>query len=214
MQLIADLEAVPRGVYCGAVGYLAPPTDSTDAQAVFNVPIRTLVLAGDRDGMGTGTMGSGSGIVWDSDPEAEYDECQLKAQLLRRAWAWPDRPLETTQQRYIAEAGPFSLLETMRAEHVMARDAVVELQVDDEALAARVEKRAAESGGAVREDDTVEALRNRLKVYHNQTAPLIGFYAERGKLVSVDGMQDITAVSGAIAKLLTEASGAGLRAAG
>ncbi|MEO1631370.1 MAG: aminotransferase class IV, partial [Bacteroidota bacterium] len=56
------------------------------------------------------------GIVWDSDPEAEYDECQLKAQFLRRAWAWPDRPLETTQQRYIAEAGPFSLLETMRAE--------------------------------------------------------------------------------------------------
>ncbi|MEL7167738.1 MAG: aminodeoxychorismate synthase component I [Bacteroidota bacterium] len=116
MQLIADLEAVPRGVYCGAVGYIAPPTDSRDAQAVFNVPIRTLVLAEDRDGMGTGTMGSGSGIVWDSDPEAEYDECQLKARFLKRAWAWPERPHGPIQDRYVEAAGSFGLLETMRAE--------------------------------------------------------------------------------------------------
>ncbi|MEM6782655.1 MAG: chorismate-binding protein [Bacteroidota bacterium] len=116
MQLIADLEATPRGVYCGAIGYVAPPTDAAEARAVFNVPIRTLVLSEDATGIGVGHMGSGSGIVWDSDPEAEYDECQLKARFLRRAWAWPARARGPEQVRRIEAAGSFALLETMRAE--------------------------------------------------------------------------------------------------
>lgn len=56
MQHIARLEPTPRGVYCGAIGYAAP-----DGEAVFNVAIRTLELAGAE-----GRMGVGSGIVWDS----------------------------------------------------------------------------------------------------------------------------------------------------
>ncbi|MEM7694260.1 MAG: adenylate kinase [Pseudomonadota bacterium] len=84
-------------------------------------------------------------------------------------------------------------------------DAVIELQVDEDALAARVEKRAAESGGAVREDDTVDALRHRLKVYREQTAPLIEFYRGTGKLRAVDGMQDIDTVAAAIEGALAEA---------
>ncbi len=71
MQLIHGLEDGPRGVYCGAVGFVARE------QAVFNVPIRTVTLRG-----GEAAMGTGSGIVWDSDPEAEYDECLLKARFL------------------------------------------------------------------------------------------------------------------------------------
>ncbi|MEM8557966.1 MAG: aminodeoxychorismate synthase component I [Bacteroidota bacterium] len=112
MQLIEALEAQPRGVYCGAIGYVAPGD-----RAVFNVPIRTVVLEPEGAEVRTGRMGSGSGIVWDSDPEAEYDECQLKARFLTRAWAWPERPRGEAQQQRIAEAGPFALLETIRAEH-------------------------------------------------------------------------------------------------
>lgn len=101
--------------------------------------------------------------------------------------------------RTVAQA---EALDSLLAERGLALDAVVELQVDEEALAARVENRAAESGGEVRADDTVEALRHRLKVYREQTAPLIDHYRATGKLVSVDGMQAIDDVSAQIADIL------------
>ncbi len=74
MQLIAELEDAPRGVYTGSIGFFSPQ------QTVFNVAIRTLELDGPR-----GTMGVGSGIVIDSEPAAEYRECLLKAEFLTRA---------------------------------------------------------------------------------------------------------------------------------
>jgi para-aminobenzoate synthetase/4-amino-4-deoxychorismate lyase len=73
MEIIRELELAPRGVYTGAIGYLAP-----GGEAAFNVAIRTLVL----DAEGRGEMGVGSGIVQDSDPEAEFEECLLKARFL------------------------------------------------------------------------------------------------------------------------------------
>ena len=74
MQLIAELEDAPRGVYTGAIGFFSP------RQTVFNVAIRTLDLNGER-----GTMGVGSGIVIDSDPAEEFRECLLKAEFLTQA---------------------------------------------------------------------------------------------------------------------------------
>ena len=73
MQVLRDLEDGPRGVYCGAVGYAAP-----DGTAAFSVPIRTAVVGPD----GAGRYDVGSGVVWDSDAEAEYAECLLKARVL------------------------------------------------------------------------------------------------------------------------------------
>ncbi|MEO1104492.1 MAG: adenylate kinase [Pseudomonadota bacterium] len=101
--------------------------------------------------------------------------------------------------RTVAQA---EALERLLAEKGLELDAVVQLQVDEEALAERVERRAAESNGAVREDDTVEALRNRLDVYRRQTAPLIDHYSGTGKLVAVDGMQEIEAVAADIKSVL------------
>lgn len=72
MQIIRELEDSPRGIYTGAIGMIKPGGD-----AVFNVPIRTVEIRGDR-----GSMGIGSGIVWNSDPAEEYEECLLKAQFL------------------------------------------------------------------------------------------------------------------------------------
>lgn len=74
MEIIRELEKEPRGVYCGAIGYCGA------GEAVFNVPIRTLVL---RDGQGE--MGIGSGIVADSEPAAEWAESLLKARFLAGA---------------------------------------------------------------------------------------------------------------------------------
>ncbi|MDH5297813.1 MAG: aminodeoxychorismate synthase component I [Desulfobulbaceae bacterium] len=72
MEIIRELELAPRGVYTGAIGYLAP-----DGDAFFNVPIRTVVLDGGR-----GEMGIGSGVVFDSDPVGEWEECGLKGSFL------------------------------------------------------------------------------------------------------------------------------------
>ena len=72
MEIIDELEKEQRGVYTGAIGYFSP-----GGKAAFNVPIRTVVLNGDK-----GEMGIGSGIVADSSPESEWDECLLKAGFL------------------------------------------------------------------------------------------------------------------------------------
>ena len=78
MRLIRNLERGPRGVYCGAIGMAGPE------RANFNVAIRTAVIEN-----GEGTMGVGSGIVWDSDPQSEYEECALKTQFLTPAATSP-----------------------------------------------------------------------------------------------------------------------------
>ncbi|MBX3180918.1 MAG: aminodeoxychorismate synthase component I [Candidatus Hydrogenedentes bacterium] len=88
MKIIRELESGPRGVYCGAVGWWAP-----GRQARFNVAIRTAVLARRT---GIARYHAGSGITWDSDPGAEYEECEQKAAVLRHV-----RP-------------PFELLATLR----------------------------------------------------------------------------------------------------
>ena len=86
MELINEIEKAPRGIYTGAIGYFSPNRDYC-----FNVAIRTLEL--DQDGKGQ--MGIGSGLVYDSQPDQEYDECLLKMQFLTK------------------EHPEFSLLETM-----------------------------------------------------------------------------------------------------
>jgi para-aminobenzoate synthetase / 4-amino-4-deoxychorismate lyase len=77
MEIIADLEDSPRGVYCGAVGFLAPPGHGPAAR--FNVAIRTVTL--DSDG-GVAEYGVGGGITWDSRAGAEYEEIVAKARIL------------------------------------------------------------------------------------------------------------------------------------
>jgi para-aminobenzoate synthetase/4-amino-4-deoxychorismate lyase len=71
MEILHQLEASPRGAYCGAVGCFAP-----DGSARFNVAIRTLTVAG-----GQGELGIGGGVVQDSQAMREYDECLLKARF-------------------------------------------------------------------------------------------------------------------------------------
>jgi para-aminobenzoate synthetase/4-amino-4-deoxychorismate lyase len=65
-------------VYCGAIGYVAPP-DVDGPSCCFNVAIRTAVIDVEE---GVAEYGVGGGIVWDSLAEAEYEETRAKAQLL------------------------------------------------------------------------------------------------------------------------------------
>ena len=120
-------------------------------------------------------------------------------------------------------AAQASALDNMMAEKGLSLDAVVEMQVNDDLLVDRVagrytcancgegyhdtHKKPAKDGvcdncGSTefkrRADDNAETVRERLKAYHAETAPLIAYYGEQGKLKTVDGMADITDVTAAI----------------
>jgi adenylate kinase len=93
-------------------------------------------------------------------------------------------------------------LDTMLEGRGRKIDGVIELKVDDEAMVGRMESRVRENPGAARADDTPETLRKRLKVYRQNTAPLLDFYRGQGKLVTVDGMAPIPEVSGAVRRVI------------
>lgn len=85
-------------------------------------------------------------------------------------------------------------------------DAVVELRVNESALLERVETRVAqmrERGEDVRIDDTPEVLSKRLANYRAQTEPLVHYYSEKRKLITIDGMMTIEQVTGAINRVLS-----------
>ena len=87
MEIIAELEPDPRGVYTGAIGWFDPPAPGA-AHGVgdfcMSVPIRTLALQPLDAASGTrrGELGVGAGIVYDSVADEEFAECQLKARFL------------------------------------------------------------------------------------------------------------------------------------
>ena len=93
--------------------------------------------------------------------------------------------------RTVAQA---EALDQMFADKNIALDSVIEIAVDEAALFARIENRAAETGGS-RSDDNAEVLAERLKVYHANTAPILPYYKDKNKLVTIDGMQSIDKVS-------------------
>jgi adenylate kinase len=114
-------------------------------------------------------------------------------------------------------------LDAMLAARHLKLDRVIELKVDEDALVERIAGRysCAKCGAGYhdvyqtpkiagvcdkcgstefvrREDDNAQAVRNRLKVYHDQTAPILPYYRARGLLTAVDGMAPIDVVTGEI----------------
>ena len=97
-----------------------------------------------------------------------------------------------------------ALDELLKHKHLKL-DAVIELRVNESALLDRVETRVAQMqarGEEVRADDTPEVLTKRLASYRSQTEPLIHYYSERRKLLTVDGMMTIEEVTRAIHRIL------------
>lgn len=83
MEIIRELEPAARGVYTGAIGWFDPPApDQAIGDFCLSVPIRTLSLQAPAGGVRRGEMGVGAGIVFDSDAQDEFAECQLKARFL------------------------------------------------------------------------------------------------------------------------------------
>ena len=92
MRAIAALETAPRGVYCGAIGFVAPAVDGKP-RACFNVGIRSVWVEN-----GVAICGVGGGITWDSTVEGEWAEVIYKSRFVKRA------------------SKAFELLETIRLE--------------------------------------------------------------------------------------------------
>lgn len=97
MELIAEVETAPRGLYCGSIGYLEPTGD-----AAFNVAIRTLRL--ERDGRAV--LGVGSAVVADSQALPEWRECLVKGGFVRES--------AVRAPEDAVSPASFDLIETMR----------------------------------------------------------------------------------------------------
>jgi para-aminobenzoate synthetase/4-amino-4-deoxychorismate lyase len=84
MEIIDELETEARGLYTGAIGWFEAPRAGGHAIGDFclSVPIRTLELQAPQQGMRSGVMGVGAGIVHDSEAASEFAECQLKSGFL------------------------------------------------------------------------------------------------------------------------------------
>jgi para-aminobenzoate synthetase/4-amino-4-deoxychorismate lyase len=132
MEIIAGLETEPRGVYTGAIGFIAPQ-GAPGPKASFSVGIRTVVVDTET---GEAEYGVGGGITYDSIPTAEYQEARLKARILEygpsdfqlletlrwepeRGWFWLDRHLDRLE-----ESADYFAVPIDRAEVVARMDAV------------------------------------------------------------------------------------------
>ncbi len=97
MQIIAELEKAPRNLYTGSIGLIS------STEAVFNIPIRTININKQTK---IGELGLGSGIVWDSDAESEYEEVLLKGKFISS----PPKYFELLET-ILLEDGKYFLLE-------------------------------------------------------------------------------------------------------
>ena len=74
MEIISKIEDTPREIYTGAIGFIAP-----NRRAQFSVPIRTVLVDKKTN---KASYGTGGGVVWDSDFQAEFEECMAKSKML------------------------------------------------------------------------------------------------------------------------------------
>ena len=91
-------------------------------------------------------------------------------------------------------------LDSMLATNGASLDHVLELTVDDDAVVARLLKRAESEGRA---DDTEDVIRERMAIYHRETKPLSDTYRAHGLLVEVDGLGEVDEVTKRILTALT-----------
>jgi para-aminobenzoate synthetase/4-amino-4-deoxychorismate lyase len=98
MEIINELEKDKRSIYTGGIGLIR------NNKITFNVPIRTLTI---NKKSGNGTIGLGSGIVWDSVAEEEYEETKLKGNFLSH----PEKPFEIFETMLLKDGKIFLLEE-------------------------------------------------------------------------------------------------------
>jgi adenylate kinase len=130
-----------------------------------------------------------------------YISDEITNQIVAERLGEPDAAKGFLLDGYPRTAGQVDALDTMLAEAGTQLDAVVSLEADQDQLVGRLLKRAEIEGRA---DDTEEAIRNRQQIYIEQTADLLKVYADRGLLVTVNGLGEVDEVADRIADALDE----------
>jgi adenylate kinase len=140
----------------------------------------------------------------------DYVPDSITNELVRDRLAQPDTDGGFLLDGYPRTRAQVDELDGMLAERGQALDRVLELVVDSDVVVQRLLERAATQG---RSDDTEDVIRNRQKVYADETAPLVDVYGDRGLLVRVDGLGPVEAVSDRVVAAL-DSSAAGAVTAG
>ena len=107
---------------------------------------------------------------------------------------------------FILDGFPRNLVQAKALDELLADmsqpvDEAVQIEIDPEVIVGRLAKRAEEEG---RSDDTEETVRNRIRVYEEQTAPVVGFYADQEKLSQVFGVGTVEEVNARIVGVLAD----------
>ncbi|GAA1163221.1 adenylate kinase [Ornithinimicrobium humiphilum] len=132
-----------------------------------------------------------------------YVPDEITNAIVRDRLSEPDAAGGFLLDGYPRTAGQVDALDGMLAESGHALDAVVELTVDTEEVVQRLLARAVDQGRA---DDTEEVIRERMRLYAEETAPLAALYRERGLLTQVDGMGTVEEVTARIEAALADAA--------
>jgi len=123
----------------------------------------------------------------------EYVPDEITVEMLGERLAEPDAAKGYILDGFPRTTGQVTALDGLIGDDGL--DAAVDFAIDEDALVERLLSRG-------RADDTEETIRNRFKVYQEQTAPLLDVYRDRGILVTVDGLGDIDEVTERILKAL------------
>ena len=133
------------------------------------------------------STGTELGKLVDSIMKAgEYVPDEITVEMLRERLAEPDAAQGYILDGFPRTAGQVAALDGLLGEDGL--DSVVVFDVDEDALVERLLARG-------RADDTEETIRNRFKVYQEQTAPLLELYGERGLIVDIDGNGDVDEIT-------------------
>ena len=146
MQLIAGLENTPRGLYCGAIGWIdAPRQGQRCGDFCLSVAIRTITLGAAQGGLRPLRLGVGAGIVQDSRADDEFEECRLKARFLTGL----SPGFELFESLLCSAAGALPWL-PRHLDRLSCSAAALGFEFDQEAARALLEAAAAEGSGSAR----------------------------------------------------------------
>jgi adenylate kinase len=185
---------------------LGPPGAGKGTQAKFLEDTHSIVQ------LSTGDMlraAASSGSELGQQAKAVMDAGQLMPddimiQIISERISQPDCVNGFILDGFPRTTAQAEALEAMLAEKGLPLDFVIEISVDDEILVDRINARVAQMPESERRsDDNAETLRKRLGVYHEQTAPILPFYRDRGMLKQVDGMRSIEQVTAQIEQLVS-----------
>jgi adenylate kinase len=185
---------------------MGPPGAGKGAQAVriaerFGIPA---ISTGDifRNNIKDGTdLGKQVEAILKS---GGYVPDEMTNKIVEDRLGWVDAAPGFLLDGYPRTPGQVAFLDQVLAGHGHALDGVLELTVDEEAVVARLLKRAEIEGRA---DDTEDVIRERLAIYHKETRPLIAIYEEHGILIKVDGMGTVDEVTERVTKAIEATSG-------